>query len=77
MRKSICILGASSHIARSLIPYMQNYELHTFGRLDGVLDGTAKRKGNPLKNYSYDMIINCVGIRKLENVNFADYFFVT
>lgn len=74
----IAILGSTSHIAQSLIPFMQKDELHLLGRLDGIgADKTVSRKKeNPLR-YSYDMIINCVGVRKSENVNFSDYFFVT
>jgi nucleoside-diphosphate-sugar epimerase len=91
----IAILGSSSHIAKGLINnFLQNkkFSLHLYTMSPKKTHAFVEAIGNsPVKNcvthkdyddllqYSYDVIINCIGVgthNKLQG-NYTDYFTVT
>jgi nucleoside-diphosphate-sugar epimerase len=87
----IAIFGSTGHIAKSLIYYFskkREYELYLFARSPEKLNKfikTVEDDGNfkilsfdDYNNHHYDVIINCIGIKKSElESNFLLYFKVT
>ena len=92
---NIVIMGATSHIAKGLIDkFVSNGEhhLYLFSRSTGNVQQFLHAIGNPgdenytvcsdyhaFSTFSYDVIINCIGVetRNKHNCDFTRYFSVT
>jgi nucleoside-diphosphate-sugar epimerase len=69
---NIAILGATGHIARSLIPFFSTEnDLYLFSRTPGYL------QYDYLKEKQFDLILNCIGIGTYSNIkDYSAYFTV-
>lgn len=92
MKLNITILGATSHIAKGLIySFLRKGEfvLHLYARslektrdffstIGGFPDCVIHEGFSDMTNFSYDVIINCVGVGTMNkpHSNYADYFTV-
>lgn len=87
--KKIAILGATGHIAKSLISNFkrsENYNLYLFARSDEKLNNFLKSINysenvekislNDFNKKKYDAVINCIGISDPEKLKISDRKFL-